>query len=210
MLVDRGLYHYNTDNFDEEFSDNFMDFTLTFSNVFYEIGKKYHLLETSDDDLLVFASYIQMSFIVSHLEAIKGLLKLVVNPKLLERGIGDGTTLGQMITGICKKLECDKKTWKAHEDLFYVKFRNAIAHQNYHLSKDGLTIFPKDETQKRTFRSVDLIEVAQDVAGIFNGLTEFTIRKLKRTGDKADKIDKIAEELLKRNEELDRKTHGFS
>ena len=76
-----------------------------------------------------FIIYSELSFINSHLDAIKKFLKIIINPIKLDKGFGKDTTLQQMIGRIYKKMNYNQKLQKSIERLFLLDFRKATAQE---------------------------------------------------------------------------------
>ena len=94
--------------------------------------------------MTVFAIYSELSYIISHLEIIKKILKAVINPRMLKGGFNSDTTLEQMIKKICNKMQYSEKLKNSIRGLFLADFRDAIVHQHYLINRKGeLIIFPQ-------------------------------------------------------------------
>jgi len=206
---EKGLFQINSEYVEKEFLENFQKFVKAFTNTYVELGKKATSFETEEDDVLIFFIYAEVSFVITHLELVKKLLKYLVNPSLLQNGFDEETTLGQMVHRICKKLGFSGKSWDSTFALFHVDFRNAIAHQHYLISKDGIVLYPNKKNQ-RSYSIKELQEDASDVQGILEGLKEFVTLKTAEIDAEADKNERKTKELLKQKEELDRKLRELS
>lgn len=204
-IDEEGLFHYNYEYIGKEFLNNFSKFTKAFGNTYSELGKKVTDFETEHDQVMIFFIYSEVSFVITNLELVKKLLKYLVNPTLLKDGFDEDTTLGQMVYKICKKLRYSDKLWDATFDLFHVDFRNAIAHQHYLISKDGITIYPNNEEKERDYSIEQLKEDSSNVQGVLEAIGEFMNEKSAGMDAIAEENERRTKELMKQKEELDKK-----
>ncbi len=127
----QGLIQFNKEYLDEEFFKNFIKFRKSFSHSISELIRKLDTFETKNEELTNFIIYSELSYINSHLDAIKKFLKIIINPIKLEEGFGKYTTLEQMIQRICKKMNYDEKLQKSIKGLFLLDFREATTQQEF-------------------------------------------------------------------------------
>jgi len=121
------------------------------------------------NDVVVFGEFVFLNYVVTNLEIIKKHLKLLT--KRIE--IDENTTLGQLISKICKKLKLLGKQRDDIFTLFCIDFRNAIAHQHYLMSEKGIIIYPNDIKKKRILSIIDLQNMESQVQGIEEGFKEY-------------------------------------
>ena len=121
--------------------------------------------------------YVRYNYVISHLEVINKLLKLMIckKPKLEYK---KQTTLPQLISMICDNLghsENWSENWSERtKETFHPKFKNAIAHHVFLINEDGITIYPDDIKKKETYDIFALQELNAQVQGLLSGFVEFT------------------------------------
>ncbi len=80
MILDdievNGLVQFNKEYADEEFFRNFIKFRKAFSHSMSELISKLDTFETKSNEMTSLIIYSELSFINSHLDAIKNFLKL--------------------------------------------------------------------------------------------------------------------------------------
>ena len=130
-----GLVQFNKENFDEEYFKNFLEFQKAFTHSFGELVGKLDPFANGYENLIMFAIYSELCFIVSHLDIMKIFLKIVINPQKIKGGFNDETTLGMFIKKICNKMQYSEKLKNSVRGLFLEDFRDAITHQNYLIYK---------------------------------------------------------------------------
>ena len=79
-IESQGLVQFNKEYLDEEFFKNFIKFRKSFSHSMSELISKLDTFETKNEELTNFIIYSELSFINSHLDAIKKFLKIIINP----------------------------------------------------------------------------------------------------------------------------------
>ena len=70
-IESQGLVQFNKEYLDEEFFKNFIKFRKSFSHPISELIRKLDTFETKNAELTNFIVYSELSFINSHLDAIK-------------------------------------------------------------------------------------------------------------------------------------------
>jgi len=206
-----GLVQFNKEYHDEEFFQNFIEFEKAFSNSIYELVSKLDTFQTNHDEMAVFIIFSELSYIDSHLEVIKKFLKIIINPTKLKGGFDENTTLNQMITKICNKMQYSEKLKNSIRGLFLVDFRNAIAHQQYLIYKNGdLVIYPKDTKMKKYLNIKDLTDNALQVMAILDAMLDWANGKGKSEDKKTEALDKVVKDLTKQVEALDKKLDRLS
>jgi hypothetical protein len=206
-----GLVQFNQKYCDEEFFNNFIEFRKTFPNSIYELVSKLDTFQTNHDEMVIFMIYSEFSYIASHLDVINKFLKIVINPTKLKGGFDENTTLNQMITKICNKMQYSEKLKNSIRGLFLVDFRNAIAHQQYLIYKNGdLVIYPKDEEIKKYLNIKDLTDDALQVMTIFDAMLDWANGQEKSEDTKTEALDKVVKDLTKQVEALDKKLDRLS
>jgi len=173
-IKDANLLCWNKKFIDEEYYDNFVNFENDFEYVFTKIEDDGKNVDNEEEKRknLVFSIYVRYNYVVSHLEILNKLLKILVCQKPNLK-FNEGTTLPQMITMICEKIKCSKQTIKITKESFYTDFRNAIAHHSFLISEHGITIHPNDIKKKMTYDIFDLQELNVHVKGLLSGFNEF-------------------------------------
>ena len=174
-LKDEKMICWNhSDLIDEEFYANFTNFEKDFESVFtkIELDSKNITNKEEKRQTLVFMIYSRYNKIVSNLEVINKLLKLMVckKPKLEHK---KQTTLPQLISMICDNGGYSKNYTEKTKEMFCINFRNAIAHHAFLITEDGMTIFPDDIKKKTTYKFSDLQELNAHVKGLLSGFEEF-------------------------------------
>jgi hypothetical protein len=206
-----GLVQFNKEYHDEEFFQNFIEFEKAFSNSIYELVSKLDTFQTNHDEMAVFLIFSELSYIDSHLEVIKKFLKIIINPTKLKGGFDENTTLNQMITKICNKMQYSEKLKNSIRGLFLVDFRNAIVSQQYLIYKNGdLVIYPKDTKMKKYLNIKDLTDNALQVMAILDAMLDWANGKGKSEDKKTEALDKVVKDLTKQVEALDKKLDRLS
>jgi hypothetical protein len=166
---------------EEEFYANFLDFQKDFESVFTKI--ELESKSTTDKEKLrqntVFMIYVRYNYVISHLEIINKLLKLMIckKPKLEYK---KQTTLPQLISMICDSLGHSENWSERTKETFHPKFKNAISHHVFLITEDGITIYPDDIKKKETYDIFALQELNAHVQGLLSGFVEFA------NGEKAE------------------------
>ncbi len=159
---------------EEEFYANFLNFQKDFESVFIKIESDSKNI--ADREKLrqntVFRIYVRYNYVISHLEVINKLLKLMVcNKSKLE--YKKQTTLPQLISMIFDNLGHSENWSERTKETFHPKFKNAIAHHAFLITEDGITIYPDDVKKKETYDIFALQELDAHVKGLISGFVEF-------------------------------------
>jgi len=96
-IEDHELVQPNPESVDEEFFENFLEFEESFTHSFMNVIRTLDPSKRDYDDMSVFTIYSELSYIISHLEVIKKILKSVINPAKIKSEFNDFITLEQMI-----------------------------------------------------------------------------------------------------------------
>jgi len=133
---------------------------------------------------------IQVWSLASALELVKLLLIVLVNPKKV---ILDPEKLmyGQVIKAICKEIGYDEKLKNKIFDYFMVDFRNAIFHNKYNITNNGIT-YKNFENQSISFTNEHLNEKNNEATEIFKTISAFADKK-------AYEINKLSDELERKS-----------
>ena len=210
------LIQFNKEYLDEEFFENFVEFEKAFSHSIDEVFRKLNTFQTNHEEIVIFAVYSELSFINFHLEAIKKILKIIINSSKIKGGFDNNTTLEQMIKRICNKMQYPEKLKKSIKGLFLVDFTEAISHQEYRIYKNGsLVIYPKDEKMKKILNINDLVNNASQVTTMFDAMLDWSDGKQKtdrkvKTNEKTKGLLKTVKDLIEQIESLDKKLDGLS
>ena len=209
-IEDHGLVQFNPEHADEEFIENFLEFEESFTHSFVDVIKKVGQLETEFNDMTVFAIYSELSYIISHLEVIKKILKAVINPSMLKGGFNSDTTLEQMIKRICNKMQYSEKLKNSIRGLFLIDFGTAIEYQHFLIYKnDKLLIHPKDKKLKKYLHIEDLYEYSLQVIAILNAMIDWSNGKEPQTDKKIQGFDMI-NDLINQVKVLDDKLNKIA
>ncbi len=159
---------------EEEFYANFLNFQKDFESVFIKIESDSKNI--ADREKLrqntVFRIYVRYNYVISHLEVINKLLKLMVCKKS-KLEYKKQTTLPQLISMICDNLGHSENWSERTKETFHPKFKNAIAHHAFLITEDGITIYPDDVKKKETYDIFALQELDAHVKGLISGFVEF-------------------------------------
>lgn len=205
------LYHFNAKYHDEKFFLNFIGFQKGFSGSFSEIIRKLDDFDTKREDLIVFAVYSMMSFVNSHLAVFEKFLKIILDPTQLKGGFDEDTTLSQILKKICNKMQYNPKLKNAIRGLFLADFADALAYNQYLISKDGhLIIYPKDEEKKKQINIDELYDDSLQVRAIFNAMLDWTDTTNDPPENKTETIDDVVKNLINQVNLLDRKLDRIS
>ena len=205
----QGLVQFNKEYLDEEFFKNFKKFRKSFSHSISELIRKLDTFETKNEELTNFIIYSELSYINSHLDAIKKFLKIIINPIKLDEGFGKYTTLEQMIQRICKKMNYNEKLQKSIKGLFLLDFREATTQQEFLIDKTGnLVIYHKDK-RKKELNLKDLADYSSQVMEILSAMFDWSNGK-NQVERKPDSLDNLVSDLTKQVQELDKKLDKLS
>lgn len=159
---------------EEEFYANFVKFQSDFESVFtkIELDTKKITDNRQKRQNTVFMIYVRFNYVISNLEVINKLLKLMIckKSKLEHR---KNTTLPQLIRMICEHGEYSKNYAERTEEMFCTNFKNAITYHAFLISEDGITIFPDDIKKKKIYDIFALEELDAHVKGLLAGFEEF-------------------------------------
>ncbi len=210
-IESKGLVQFNKEYHDEEFFRNFIQFKKAFSHSMGELINKLDSFQTKQDEMNIFTTYSELSYINSHLDAIKKFLKIIINPIKLEEGFGKNTTLEQMVKRICKKMNYSEKMQISIQGLFLVDFRNAITQQQYRINKSGeIVIYPNNEKIKRHLNIKDLADNSMQAAEILDAMLDWSNGKTRMMNKKPEILDEIVRDLTKQVQALDNKLDNLS
>lgn len=210
-IESKGLVQFNKEYHDEEFFRNFIQFKKAFSHSMGEIINKLDSFQTKQDEMNIFTTYSELSYINSHLDAIKKFLKIIINPIKLEDGFGKNTTLEQMVKRICKKMNYSEKMLNSIQGLFLLDFRNAITQQHYRINKSGeIIIYPNNKKMKRHLNIKDLADNSMQAAAILEAMLDWSNGKTRTVNKKPEILDEIVSDLTKQVQALDKKLDNLS
>jgi len=210
-IESHGLVQFNKEYHDEEFFRNFIQFKKAFSHSMGELINKLDSFQTKQGEMNIFTMYSEVSYINSHLDAIKKFLKIIVNPIKLEDGFGKDTTLEQMVKRICKKMNYSEKLQNSIQGLFLLNFQNAITQQQYRINKSGeIVIYPNNKKMKRHLNIKDLADNSMQAAEILNAMLDWSNGKTKTVNKKPEVLDEIVSDLTKQVQALDKKLDNLS
>jgi len=206
-----GLVQFNKEYLDEEFFKNFIKFRKIFSHSISELISKLDTFETKNEEMTCFIIYSDLSYINSHLDAIKKFLKIIINPIKLEEGFDKDTTLQQMIQRICNKMNYNEKLQNSIRGLFLLDFREATSQQQYVIEKTGhVVIYPKDNKMREKLDIKDLDDYASQAIEILSAMFDWSNGKTRKPEAKSYDLDDIVSDLTKQVQELDKKFENLS
>lgn len=210
-IESKGLVQFNKEYHDEEFFRNFIQFKKAFSHSMGELINKLDSFQTKQDEMNIFTTYSELSYINSHLDAIKKFLKIIISPIKLEDGFGEHTTLEQMLKRICKKMNYSEKMQNSIQGLFLLDFRNAIAQQQYRINRSGeIVIHPNNEKIKRNLNIKDLADYSMQATEILDAMLDWSNGKTRTVNKKPEILDGIVSDLTKQVQALDKKLDNLS
>ena len=210
-IESKGLVQFNKEYHDEEFFRNFIQFKKAFSHSMGELINKLDSFQTKHDEMNIFTTYSELSYINSHLDTIKKFLKIIINPIKLEEGFGKNTTLEQMVERICKKMNYSEKMQNSIQGLFLLDFRNAITQQQYRINKSGeIVIHPNNKKIKRHLNIKDLADNSMQAAEILDAMLDWSNGKTRTVNKKPEILDEIVSDLTKQVQALDKKLDNLS
>lgn len=202
-IESHGLVQFNEQYCDEEFFENFLEFEKSFSNSFHNVARN---LGSQNPEIMVFAIYSEMSFIMSHLDVINKFLKIIVNPAKLKGGFDEHTSLYQMITKICNKMQYSEKLKNSIRGMFLLGFRNAITTQQYRIyQNDDLVIFPNDENLKKHFGIKDLTDYSLQVMSMLEAMIDWSNGGKKSVDNSTNALYSLVDDMKRQVELLDKK-----
>lgn len=210
-IESKGLVQFNKEYHDEEFFRNFIQFKKAFSHSMSELISKSDTFQTKQEEINIFTTYLELSYINSQLDAMKKFLKIIINPIKLEEGFGKESTLEQLIKRICKKMNYSVKMQNSIQGLFLLDFRNAITQQQYRIQKSGeIVIYPNNEKMKKTLNIKDLADDSKQATGILEAMFDWSNGKVRTNDEKHEMLDSIVSDLTKQVQELDEKLKNIS
>mgnify|MGYP003963994819 FL=1 len=204
-IESQGLVQFNKEYLDEEFFRNFIKFRRAFSHSMSELVSKLDTFETKNEELTNFIIYSELSYINSHLDAIKKFLKIVINPIKLEEGFGKYTTLEQMIQRICNKMNYNEKLQNSIRGLFLLDFREATTQQVFVIDKTGNLVINHKDKRKKELNLKDLADCSSQAMEILSAMFDWSNGKTQESEKKPDGLDNLVSDLTKQVQELDKK-----
>ena len=209
-IESQGLVQFNKEYLDEEFFRNFIKFRKAFSHSMSELVSKLDTFETKNEELTNFIIYSELSYINSHLDAIKKFLKIVINPIKLEEGFGKYTTLEQMVQRICKKMNYNEKLQNSIKGLFLLDFREATTQKVFVIDKTGNLIINHKDKRKKELNLKDLADCSSQAIEILSAMFDWSNGKTQKSEEKPDGLDNLVSDLTKQVQELDKKLDRLS
>jgi hypothetical protein len=204
------LVQFNPEYADEEFFENFLEFEEAFTHSFVNVIKTLDSSEKDHDNMSVFAIYSELSYIISYLEVITKILKVVINPTMIKNGFNDFTTLEQMIKKIYNKMQYSEKLKNSIRGLFLVDFKNAIDNQYFLIHKNGnLVIYSKDEKMKKYLNIEDLYDYSLQVIAILNSMIDWSNGQETSVDEKTQGLD-LVQDLINQVKLLDGKLNKLA
>jgi len=209
-IESRGLVQFNKEYLDEEFFKNFIKFRKSFSHSMAELVSKLDTFETKNEELTNFIIYSELSYINSHLDAIKKFLKIIINPIKLDEGFGKDTILEQMIERICKKMNYSDKLQNSIRGLFLLEFREATTQQQFVIEKTGDLIINHKNENKMQLNIKDLADYSSQAMEILAAMFDWSNDKIQEPEKNSDGLDDLVSNLTKQVQELDKKLDNLS
>ncbi|MGY5151640.1 MAG: hypothetical protein ACW9XA_05170 [Candidatus Nitrosopumilus sp. bin_6a] len=205
-IESKGLIQFNKEYHDEEFFRNFMQIKKAFSHSISELISKLDSFQTKQDEINLFLTFSESSYINLHLDAIKKFLKIIINPLKLEDGFNKNTTLEQMVEKICKKMNYSEKMENAIHGLFLLNFSDAVTQQQYRIFKSGeMIIHPDNEKMKNILNIKDLTDRSMQATEILEAMFDWSNGKTRTINEKPEMLDEIVKDLTKQVQALDKK-----
>ena len=209
-IESRGLVQFNKEYLDEEFFKNFIKFRKSFSHSMAELVSKLDTFETKNEELTNFIIYSELSYINSHLDAIKKFLKIIINPIKLDEGFGKDTILEQMIERICKKMNYSDKLQNSIRGLFLLEFREATTQQQFVIEKTGDLVINHKNENKMQLNIKDLADYSSQAMEILAAMFDWSNNKIQEPEKNSDGLDDLVSDLTKQVQELDKKLDNLS
>jgi hypothetical protein len=207
----RGLVQFNKEYLDEEFFKNFIKFRKSFSHSMSELVSKLDTFETKNEELTNFIIYSELSYINSHLDAIKKFLKIIINPIKLDEGFGKDTTLEQMVVErICKKMNYGDRLQNSIRGLFLLDFREAITQQQFVIEKTGNLVINHKNENKMQLNIKDLADYSSQAMEILAAMFDWSNDKTQEPENNSDGLDNLVSDLTKQVQKLDKKLDNLS
>ena len=202
-LVEEEIYKFNSKLFQEYFLKikNFVSSNKIITNTF---EKTVDLLLKSDlpkNDRQIFIHQVGIWSFSSNLEMIKTYLKIIIDNKKIP--FNENTTYGRLLGMICDEIGYNTKLRNTIFDIFYVDFRNAIFHNNYDITMDGISYDKQGQTINLT--TEELTNYIYEAKTIFDTIGNFLDKKSEELNKKAEELENKAKELEKQADDLERK-----
>ena len=209
-IESRGLVQFNKEYLDEEFFKNFIKFRKSFSHSMSELISKLDTFETKNEEMSNFIIYSELSYINSHLDAVKKFLKIIINPIKLDEGFGKDTTLEQMVKRICKKMNYTDKLQNSIKGLFLLEFREATTQQHFVIEKTGNLVINHKDENKMQLNIKDLADHSSQAMEILAAMFDWSNGKTQEPEKSSDGLDNLVSDLTKQVQELDKKLDSLS
>lgn len=209
-MESQGIVQFNREYHDEEFFVNFIKFRKSFSHSMSELVSKLDTFDTKSEELTNFIIYSELSYINSHLDAIKKFLKIIINPIKLDEGFGKDSTLEQMIERICKKMNYKDKLQNSIRGLFLLDFREATTQQRFVIEKTGNLVINHKDENKIQLNIKDLADNSVQAMEILSAMFDWSNGKTQEAEKNSDGLDNLVNDLTKQVQELDKKLDSLS
>ena len=189
-IEEENIFKFNSELW-AKYAEHYKNFTSR-RNLFFKtlqkIGNKINDGTLSDEEAQTFMVQIQVWSLASALELVKLLLIVLVNPKKV---ILDPEKLmyGQVIKAICKEIRYDENLKNKTFDNFMVDFRNAIFHNKYNITNNGI-IYKNFENQSISFTNEQLNEKNNEATEIFKTISEFADKKASEINEQTDELER--------------------
>ena len=210
-IESHGLVQFNKEYHDEEFLKNFIQFKRAFSHSISELVSKLDSFQTRQEETIIFIIYSELSFINSHLDIIKKILKTIINPSKIKEGFDENTTLEDMLKRICNKMQYSEKLKNSIKGLFLENFSHAITNQQFLIQKNGqMEIYPKNVNKKQILNIKNLADSALQVTEILEAMIDWSNGTIRKPDKKSVMLDEVVSDLTKQVHALDKKLDRLS
>jgi len=146
-LEEKKIYKFNSKFFHEQTSkiENHKKRNTIIANALEKVIKLIQNSNLTGEEKTVFINQNGIWFFSSNLELIKTFLMMIVDEQKII--FNEHTTYGRFLRSICDKIGYDDKLRNELFDTFYVDFRNAVFHNNYDVTIDGISYEKPKESE---------------------------------------------------------------
>ena len=204
------LIQFNNEFYDKEYFENFVTFQKAYNFSFSELVKKLDPSEKNHEYSLLFVTYSQLSYIVSHFEIMTMFFKIILDSSKIKGEFDHNQTLNILIKKICNKMQYPEKLKNSIYGLFLGSFQNAINTKQYLFQKNNhFVIYPKNKELTQNISIETLYDYSLQLMAIFDAMIDWSNGK-KNTKKQTNSFDDLISDFKKQISVLDKKLDSLS
>lgn len=176
-LDKNGLVEMNPKIWDIELMTNIVDRIQIAPDVFTRLLEMHYSIQDSkisEDEIMLFSFVFIARFFVSAIEYVRWILISMINNNKIK--FDEQTNLGNALRLISSKLKYNKKQSLAVDNALFRELRNYLAHENYLLTKEGLTI--KNNGKTTQYSLEELTKIILELKSILEIFIAFGLKKI--------------------------------